>query len=785
MPAMTAVGLVARTLHRRLGASILSIALVAGVAGGLATGLVAGAARTRSAPDRALEAAHVLDLLVSAPTLTPEQVDEIRALPAVKGVGWLIGLGLVPHGRDYFFMMGSVDGRWGQDVDVARIVRGRAADPDSADEVVLGETAARALGVDVGDVLRFDSWSPEQLASWAGREPTAEEQAIFLGPSVDVRVVGIGRHPADLTSDDPLNFFNALPPGFLRTYGDRVGRWLSMLAIDVGDAPSPAHVAAAAEEVLRISGEDANLEDAGEQQGAPLVSTIGFVATAMLTLAAAVGVAGMVLSGAVVARTLSGAAEDTLSLAPLGMTRRDRALALAGALLPAALAAGALALAVAVAASAFLPFGLARRADPGAGLRLDPLVVAAGAVVTAVLVLVIIGACASRAARRATARDHAPRLGVASWLARTRLPVGVLSGIDLASVRGRGRAANRAATVGVGLATVAGVGALVLVANVDHVFATPAAYGWIWDFETSQETATALVDDPAVESVGVVTSSVVSFDGQAVVTRGISSLKGRPPVLVTRGGPPGPDEVVFGARTMASLGVRVGDTITARGSRGERELNVAGEAVFAGVIDAPEAGWGAAMQLSGLEALGLGGDTTIRGLVGLVDGADRDAFASRIASASGELPKAAEPPMELQRLREIESFPWLLTGFLVVAGFVVVGHAVIAAIRRRSGDLAVLRSMGLGRRGVYQAISTHAVVVAVAGTLVGVPLGVVAGQALWRGLARSLGLVVSVRVPWPAIATATATACFALAVLALLPARRAARARPAALLRAE
>ena len=160
-------------------------------------------------------------------------------------------------------------------------------------------------------------------------------------------------------------------------------------------------------------------------------------------------------------------------------------------------------------------------------------------------------------------------------------------------------------------------------------------------------------------------------------------------------------------------------------------------------------------------------------------------FGERLAASSGEPPTVAQTPVELQRLREIESFPWLLTSFLVVAGFVVIAHAIVVTIRRRGSDLAVLRSMGLGRGGVYQAISTHAALLAIVGTIVGIPLGVVAGQAMWRGLASSLGLAVSVEVPWPAIATVAVAACLALAALSLLPARAAARARPASMLRAE
>ena len=395
---MTAVMLVARTLQRRLVASLLVIAVVAGAAGGIATGLVAGADRTRTAPERAVRAAHVLDLMISDPTITPEQVDEIRALPGVRGMSQLTGLGLVLRGDQYIVMTANVDGRWGRDVDIARIVRGRDADPDSAHEVVLGETVANSLHVDVGDVLRFDSWSPEQLAAWAQREPTEEEQATFLGPTVDVEVVGISRHPADLTSDDPLSFFTALPPGFLRAYGGQVGEWFPLLAIDVGDAPSPARVAEVGAAALKIAGDDAAREDAGEQAGGPLVDTLGFVATAMLALAAAVGIAGAVLAGLLVARTVSTAAEDLVSLTPLGMTQRQRARAITAALAPTVVGAAMLAVALAVASSAFLPFGLAHRADPDPGLRVDVGMLPVGIAATAIILLTIIVIAAGRAA---------------------------------------------------------------------------------------------------------------------------------------------------------------------------------------------------------------------------------------------------------------------------------------------------------------------------------------------------------------------------------------------------
>ena len=681
----------------------------------------------------------------------------------------------------------SLDGRYGVDLDVARIVHGRAAHPDASDEIVVGEATASALGVDVGDVLHLDSYSPAQVAEWRNREPTDEERASPRGPPVNLEIVGISRHPADLVSDDPLAFFTTLPPGFWRTYEGRIGEWFPFLAIDIGQTPTPAEQAAVAAEVLELTGPEAALEEAGEQGGGPLVRTLDFVGVAMLILAAAVGLAGFVVGGLVSARTVSRAADETENLSPLGMTPRDRAQAIIAALAPTVAASAVLAVAVAVASSAFLPFGLARRTEPHPGLRVDGAVLAAGAVATAVIVLAVIVAATASALRRGASERRSTRPGPVSRLVRTSLPVGPLCGLDLAvgSGRGRARGANWVAVVAVGLATIAGAAALVLAASVDRLLSTPAAYGWTWDFVVPDEAAQVLADDPAVASVGLVTVAPISLDGRPIMTRGISSLKGELPLRIVDGRPAERGEVVLGSRTMADLHVGIGDTVVATGSREQRELRVVGEAVFAGVLDVPEAGWGAALPLAEFDALGSEGDTFTSGIVALADGVDRLAFADRVAAEFGEAPGVADPPVELERLHEIESFPWLLVAFLVAVGFVALVHAIFVTIRHRRGDLAVLRSMGLARGGVYQAISAEAAVLAVAGAVVGVPLGVAAGQALWRGLASSLGVVVTVDVPWTTIIGGAFAACAAITALALLPARTAARAPLVDALRAE
>jgi predicted lysophospholipase L1 biosynthesis ABC-type transport system permease subunit len=329
---------------------------------------------------------------------------------------------------------------------------------------------------------------------------------------------------------------------------------------------------------------------------------------------------------------------------------------------------------------------------------------------------------------------------------------------------------------------------LVLAASMDHLFRTPAAYGWTWDYIVSDVAAAGLVDDPEIESVGLVTVAPIVIDGRPVYTRGVESLKGELPVQIVDGRHAQAGEIVLGARTMADLGVGIGDTIVAEGPVQREELRVVGEAVLAGVIDVPEAGWGAAVPQATLDELGVGSSDVTQptsGVIALAPGADADAVVARLTEQDGQAPHVAEEPVELARLDEIEDFPRLLTVFLAALGLVAAGHAVVVTARQRRADLAVLRAMGMIRRNVYQALFVVGAALGAVGVLLGVPVGVAAGQLLWRRVASSLGVVVVVDVPWWPVLLAAAAACAVVALLALLPARRIVHSRPAHALRTE
>ena len=206
---MNGVQPAARMLRRQLRPSLIASAVVVGLAGGLASGLFTGARRTDSAAERFAVRARVLDVLIGAGagTISTAQVEEIRQLPGVEGAASLVvqePASAVQACRPQRSTLKA--GRASMSMSLV-CFRGRAADPGAADEIVLRETHARHLGVDVGDVLVFDcTHRPSH------RRRLAECAAARAGRDVERR----GRQPAsdfDLLSDDPEGLPSTLPPG--------------------------------------------------------------------------------------------------------------------------------------------------------------------------------------------------------------------------------------------------------------------------------------------------------------------------------------------------------------------------------------------------------------------------------------------------------------------------------------------------------------------------------------------------------------------------------------------
>ena len=112
-------------------------------------------------------------------------------------------------------------------------------------------------------------------------------------------------------------------------------------------------------------------------------------------------------------------------------------------------------------------------------------------------------------------------------------------------------------------------------------------------------------------------------------------------------------------------------------------------------------------------------------------------------------------------------------------------HALAVGRRRLRRELAVLRSIGFSGRQVAAAVVAQAVALTGAGLAVGLPLGIAAGRWLWLLFADELGVVGDPVTSIPFLVAAVPVAVLLTLAVAALPALRAARLRPALVLRTE
>jgi predicted lysophospholipase L1 biosynthesis ABC-type transport system permease subunit len=140
---------------------------------------------------------------------------------------------------------------------------------------------------------------------------------------------------------------------------------------------------------------------------------------------------------------------------------------------------------------------------------------------------------------------------------------------------------------------------------------------------------------------------------------------------------------------------------------------------------------------------------------------------------------------EVAMLRDVKAIPLLLGGFTAALAVAAVAHALAVAGRRRSGDVAVLRALGLRPAQAGEVVRWQGLTIGVVGLALGVPLGLALGRLAWSAIAGSVSVPVVIDLPaLPLLAVVVATLA-AMTIVALPPGRRMARLRPADLLRAE
>jgi ABC-type lipoprotein release transport system permease subunit len=162
-------------------------------------------------------------------------------------------------------------------------------------------------------------------------------------------------------------------------------------------------------------------------------------------------------------------------------------------------------------------------------------------------------------------------------------------------------------------------------------------------------------------------------------------------------------------------------------------------------------------------------------------GTDHHAVDQHIKAEHGAL------PVEIARVHDVAWIPKALAVLLGSLALVAIGHALVTSVRRRRRDLAMLKTLGFQRREVRRSVAWQSTALAVIGLVAGIPLGILVGRFAWRAVANGLGVshVTTTTVPWIALAIGVPIALVSVNLLALLPARAAARVNAADVLRSE
>ena len=149
----------------------------------------------------------------------------------------------------------------------------------------------------------------------------------------------------------------------------------------------------------------------------------------------------------------------------------------------------------------------------------------------------------------------------------------------------------------------------------------------------------------------------------------------------------------------------------------------------------------------------------------------------------GVLP--AQQPAEIVNYRAMGTTPAILASGLAMGAIVALALTLVASVRRRRRDLALMKTLGFVHRQLSAVVSWQASVTAAFGVVLGVPVGIIVGRALWSLFAHAIDAVPDPTVPASQVALAVVGTLVLANVVALLPGRNAARTPTALLLRTE
>ena len=763
----------ARSLLRARWLRALTVAVVVAAVGALVLTLFAGSVRTLSTSSRFVEA------LGRAEGVTLEQESgrprkaEIAALPAVAEVGTATFV---------FGGLRAADGEWLETLLFAgdpdafgeRVVAGRAPDPGTPTEFVATRAWLSTTGAEIGDTFAAVT------ITQADAERLGFDAPEQNGPAFDATLVGVLDGPTELQEPTPVVLFGS---GLLDV-GD-VGVATTVGVVTLAPGATIEHLR---EQLDSLPGGDGFGVTPQELVPADVRAAVRAQGQGLAIVAVIVAIAAVAVVGQLLSRQLRTVSSQKVALRAIGFTRAqviaDPVLFAVPPIVVGCVTAGA----VAYVMSGVFPGGFARRVEPHPGLRVEPIVHIAGALLLAVVLLSWVLVSLRVGDRARGARPHP---GIAETTARRLRPGPASMGARFAFVKHpRDPGAARVPLMGLVLVVVVVTGALTFGASVERVLDEPARFGYNFDFATGQggdevpaEMRSLLEQDPDVTDLTLYGTLIGSVGTRALDVTGMEQLRGSlsPDVVAGRLASAN-DEIVLGRVAARDLSVGIDDEIVITGDAGPVPFRVTGLGVIPSVGGGDGIGEGGVVTIEGLRRLDPAATLGVAA-VRLRPGAG--AALARISSTLGTPLGLPDLPPAVVNLRRARSTPFLVASVLAALAVLSMSHQVITATRRRRRDLAMLRALGAERRWVSRALRWQVAVLWVAVSVAALPLGVAAGRLAYDAYIDRIGARTDISVPFVWFAALVAGLLVLGAATAMIAARSIRREAPARTLATE
>ena len=670
------------------------------------------------------------------------------------------------------------------------LVAGRFADQNAADELVIGERAARVGHIHVGDTIRLASWKQEDLdaASAQGIAPQTEP--------FESTVVGIVRTGKDVQTTSGADLTGEyLPdslyagPGWVAAHGDGLAMYGFAVGARLKDGPRGSQ---AFMDALQEGSRGWFIGPPGSTTDVDVSSlerVVDAERQAVLISAVIALIAVVVFVGLTLARQLRRELDEGAALSALGLTRRGLVAAAVIRALVVGMIAAALAATTMVVVSPAGPLGIARRLEYSHPIRLDWSVIVAVVVVVPLFLAAVAALSAGLTARSLRRRARDQRIAAT-------VPLGAVPRAALNFTRG---GSPRLAVAVGAVAVAAAIAAGALVNSFDVVVRHPLKYGAWWDVavgqysdaDAAQAGIDAVVRNPNVVDVAgfLEDSETAKVDGAVVPFISLLPYLGHPETVMASGRAPArADEAALGATTARRLHKGIGDTIeitSAALSTLHQKVTITGIAVLNDpVTSSSNAGEGVVLHPD--VALGLDiGQVSQSIVVRLDPSVDRQAAIESVFRDFPGSARLAQPQTDLANLQRLRFAPWLIAALVGALALASLIHALVTLLQRHARDLAVLGVLGLTKRQRRRVGLGASLAIGTGSVLVGVPAGLVLGRWIWRVVARRISIPSGPLMAWFPTAMAPLTALVIAAVVATLATRWVTRRSPAVQLRTE